>query len=212
MALVVILAVTCWTSQAAPQSFALHVPQTRDPLSSIPPLDFEADPPSEEVHVSSTRGPTRSSPIPPSEEKTEPPSEEVQVPSTRRPAFSRSILAKDSEKDINFATLYSSLSKLNVVDIRSPDELELFGMIPGTKNLPLQELNAALDLTAEAFQAKYGFPKLSPDDDTLVLTCRSGRRVRMADQILKSRGFTKHRIYYGSFLDWVMKGGPVVKP
>ncbi|XP_068233974.1 uncharacterized protein [Palaemon carinicauda] len=183
MALAVILAVTFWSSEAAPQGLEL-VPLEKDyqqDIFEIPSEEFEI--PNETIEVLSIRSPTPSSPLP----------------------------VVDDKNDIKFETLYYSLDKFNIIDIRRKDELTQLGMIPGSNNLPLQEIEDALDLSEEAFKAKYGFPKLSPDDDTIVLTCRSGRRVRVADQILRSRGFTKQRIYYGSFLDWVMRGGPVVR-
>ena len=45
----------------------------------------------------------------------------------------------------------------------------------------------------------------------IVLTCRSGRRVLVADKILKTKGFLHLRIYSGSFKDWVKNNGSVIQ-
>ena len=45
----------------------------------------------------------------------------------------------------------------------------------------------------------------------IVLTCRSGRRVLVADKILKRKGYLNLRIYSGSFKDWVKNRGTVIK-
>ncbi|XP_042871125.1 rhodanese domain-containing protein CG4456-like [Penaeus japonicus] len=78
--------------------------------------------------------------------------------------------------------------------------------------MTVQELEAALDMSEADFQKKYGFAKFRPDDEKLVITCRSGRRVGIAHETLKNRGFSKHRLYRGSFLDWTAKGGSVEQP
>ena len=58
---------------------------------------------------------------------------------------------------------------------------------------PVQELEESLLMSEESFKEKYGFPRLDPYDENLVITCRSGRRVGIANDILKAKGFTKHR-------------------
>ncbi|MPC95682.1 putative thiosulfate sulfurtransferase, mitochondrial [Portunus trituberculatus] len=57
----------------------------------------------------------------------------------------------------------------------------------------VQELEDALTLTQEDFKEKYGFLQLDTSDENLVITCRSGRRVGIANDILKAKGFTKHK-------------------
>ena len=64
----------------------------------------------------------------------------------------------------------------------------------------------------EQFAFRYGF--LKPDStksQNIVLTCRSGRRVLVADKILKRKGYLNLRIYSGSFKDWVKNRGTVIK-
>ncbi|KAK4320997.1 hypothetical protein Pmani_008164 [Petrolisthes manimaculis] len=116
---------------------------------------------------------------------------------------------------ITFEELSSKLKEFLVVDVRTRDEVRDNGQIPHSHVLPVQELDEALALSPDAFQSKYGFPKPDPNNEgkqPLVLTCRSGRRVGVADNTIKTKGFTKHRLYMGSFLDWTEKGGQVIKP
>ena len=56
-------------------------------------------------------------------------------------------------------------------------------------------------------QSRYGFSIPEPGRKDIVLTCRSGRRVLVADAILKKQGYPHLRIYSGSFKDWVKQGG-----
>ena len=43
------------------------------------------------------------------------------------------------------------------------------------------------------------------------LNFRSGRRVLVADRILKGKGYNHLRIYSGSFKDWVKNEGEVIQ-
>ncbi|KAK7079070.1 Thiosulfate sulfurtransferase/rhodanese-like domain-containing protein 3 [Halocaridina rubra] len=114
--------------------------------------------------------------------------------------------------DIKFEELNSNLSEFHVVDVRLPNEIVEQGQLPGSHVLPVQELEEALKMNENDFKAKYGFPKLNVEDPSLVITCRSGRRVGLAQEILKAKGFSKHRLYFGSFLDWEKNGGSIKKP
>ncbi|XP_068233975.1 uncharacterized protein [Palaemon carinicauda] len=113
---------------------------------------------------------------------------------------------------IDFEGLSSKLSEFKVVDVRLRDEFKEQGQLPGSHVLPVQELEEALEMSEDDFKAKYGFPKLSVEDENLVISCRSGRRVGIANEVLQKKGFTKHRLYNGSFLDWEKNGGTIIKP
>ncbi|XP_042203192.1 rhodanese domain-containing protein CG4456-like [Homarus americanus] len=113
---------------------------------------------------------------------------------------------------INYEELSGCLSEVRIVDVRKREEVKEQGQIPGSHVLPVQELEESLSLSEDNFKTKYGFPKLSPQDPNLVISCRSGRRVGLAQEVLNTKGFTKHKLYYGSFLDWTEKGGSIIKP
>ena len=116
-------------------------------------------------------------------------------------------------KYIRFEALRDSLEKNSVllVDVRNRTELVNPGQIPGSVCLPLHEIRPAFDELDEAgFLEQYGFERFDEDRKSVVLTCRSGRRVEVADNILERRGYRHLRIYSGSFRDWVRRGGEVI--
>ncbi len=95
-----------------------------------------------------------------------------------------------------------------LIDVRNRTELNEVGQIPGSVCLPLHEVDAAFgDLDEAEFEQRYGFSRPAPSRKDVVLTCRSGRRVRVADAILKRKGYHNLRIYSGSYKDWVRNGG-----
>ena len=68
----------------------------------------------------------------------------------------------------------------------------------------------AFDLSNEEFLTRYGFIRPDPEKSSnVVLTCSSGRRVLVADQILKAKGYPNLRIYSGSFKDWLKNQGEI---
>ena len=96
------------------------------------------------------------------------------------------------------------------MDVRNRTELNGVGQIPGSVCLPLHEVDLGFELENEQFLERYGFLKPDPSSKNIVLTCRSGRRVLVADRILKEKGFQHLRIYSGSFKDWVKNEGEVI--
>ena len=48
-------------------------------------------------------------------------------------------------------------------------------------------------LSERDFQAKWGFPQPQPEDENVVLTCRSGRRARVAWKKLEPLGYCNVR-------------------
>lgn len=102
----------------------------------------------------------------------------------------------------------SAAGDLLLLDVRRQDELQATGCIPGSLHLPLQQLDAALALSAAEFSARHGFQKPALTDE-LWVTCRSGRRVRLAVPVLNRHGYTNVKLYLGSFIDWEANSGPV---
>ncbi|XP_076054405.1 rhodanese domain-containing protein CG4456-like [Oratosquilla oratoria] len=112
--------------------------------------------------------------------------------------------------EISFEELQARLHRVVVLDVRRREEIQENGGLPGAHCIPVQELEDALDMPDKEFLRKYSFPKPRPEDPNIVLTCRSGNRVRKANDILLPKGFNKHRLYLGSFLEWQAKGGDIV--
>jgi len=116
-------------------------------------------------------------------------------------------------EDIEFEDLKKGLEagSLRLVDVRDPQELETHGRIPSSVNIPLPEIpDAFRNLSEEEFKAKYGFCKR---DEALVFSCRSGKRAEAAifHVFQGDTSISYFRLYKGSFLDWVAKGGSLEK-
>ena len=103
-------------------------------------------------------------------------------------------------------------NEIVVIDVRTKEELDNHGMIPGTFNVPLQDIKdeGAFELPDNEFQAKYGLKK-PKKKDSFVLSCRSGKRILVAQNILRKLGYKDIRMYFGSFNDWKKKGGEISK-
>ena len=59
------------------------------------------------------------------------------------------------------------------------------------------------------FEAKYGFAKPGLEQD-MVLHCLKGKRALDASDKLSLLGYTKVKVYKGSFSEWKEKGGEVL--
>jgi hypothetical protein len=56
------------------------------------------------------------------------------------------------------------------IDLRRHDELALFGQIPGSLHLQVQEWPKALAMDSRAWEQSFKFPKLG-NDDLVILHC-----------------------------------------
>jgi rhodanese-related sulfurtransferase len=69
---------------------------------------------------------------------------------------------------------YKAAQPFALIDVREPEEIKAFQMIPTAKNIPLGLLSSAMRLDDEEFQQRFGFPK--PKYDTkIVCYCRVRR-------------------------------------
>jgi len=112
---------------------------------------------------------------------------------------------------LEFDKLLSAMKITSTVllDVRNESELADDGRIPGSVNIPLPELSAAFQMSPEMFSEKYSFSLPDKDSESLILTCRSGKRAFMAKGQLEELGFKNVKVYEGSFLDWKAKGGDI---
>ena len=115
-------------------------------------------------------------------------------------------------EDVDFEALTTLLERKKVVliDVRRPEELITDGQIPGSVNLPLQDIPDAFSLNDEVFEDTYGFEKPRPEENNLVLTCRSGRRILVAQERMEALGYTSLRLFRESINGWKAKKGPLV--
>jgi FK506-binding protein 1 len=94
-----------------------------------------------------------------------------------------------------------------VVDVRQPEELTTDGSIPGSLNLPLGGVSAALSLAPERWQEQYGAP--APGLGTpIVFSCLAGVRSAKAQALAVSLGFTNTSNYLGGWQEWTARSAP----
>ncbi|XP_036420354.1 thiosulfate sulfurtransferase/rhodanese-like domain-containing protein 3 isoform X2 [Colossoma macropomum] len=102
---------------------------------------------------------------------------------------------------------YEELKKLLVaksgvvVDVREPWELREYGNIPGSINVPLGQVNGALQLKPEEFKEKYG-GSMPSTTENVVFTCLAGARSIKALEAAVSLGYSNAQHYPGGWQDW----------
>ncbi|KAJ1719181.1 Thiosulfate sulfurtransferase/rhodanese-like domain-containing protein 3 [Coemansia erecta] len=106
-------------------------------------------------------------------------------------------------KPIDFAAI-KSISEGNnydnreifIVDVRNPSEFS-GGSIPRAVNIPLPDLDAALELPPAQFKTKYGFdlPDPASTDKGLVVHCQMGGRAAKAANALVDKKKYENNLY-----------------
>lgn len=90
-----------------------------------------------------------------------------------------------------------------IIDVRNFDEAATLGQIPTSNVLPVDDIEAAMHLSADEFQTKYGFVKPVPSGRPLIVYCMRGvRATQAAITFAEQFGFTSVLIYKGSWVDW----------
>jgi len=114
-------------------------------------------------------------------------------------------------KDVSFSALNLLIDENSIIliDVRNKTELEKTGKIPGSFNVPLPDIPEAFEQSPQQFKEKYNFDLPPTTAKNIVITCRSGRRVLLAQERLEPLGYTKLRLYRGSFNDWKANGGRI---
>ncbi|XP_040899372.1 thiosulfate sulfurtransferase/rhodanese-like domain-containing protein 3 [Toxotes jaculatrix] len=107
--------------------------------------------------------------------------------------------------DVSYEQLKQLLAgrKAVVIDVREPWELREYGFIPGSINVPLGQVNTALQLGPEEFKEKYG-GEMPQQTDNIVFTCLAGVRSKNALNTAASLGYRDVQHYSGGWQDWVM--------
>ncbi|KAF6293990.1 thiosulfate sulfurtransferase like domain containing 1 [Rhinolophus ferrumequinum] len=96
--------------------------------------------------------------------------------------------------------------RARLVDVRSREEAAA-GTIPGALNIPVSELESALQMEPAAFQALYSAEKPKLEDDNLIFFCQIGKRGLQATQLAQRLGYRGARNYAGAYREWFQKGG-----
>ncbi|XP_017037906.1 rhodanese domain-containing protein CG4456 [Drosophila kikkawai] len=94
--------------------------------------------------------------------------------------------------------------KKYLFDVRNETELKETGVLPASINIPLPELEKALNLPNEEFTKAYGREKPSPDA-VLIFSCKAGGRAARAANLAGTLGYTNAKAYAGSWTEWEAK-------
>uniref|UniRef100_A0A674N4B5 Sulfurtransferase n=1 Tax=Takifugu rubripes TaxID=31033 RepID=A0A674N4B5_TAKRU len=92
--------------------------------------------------------------------------------------------------------------KSTVIDVREPWELREYGIIPGSINVPLGQVNTALQLGPEDFREKYG-GEMPQQADKIVFSCLAGIRSKKALDQATSLGYKNVQHYPGGWQEWM---------
>jgi phage shock protein E len=107
------------------------------------------------------------------------------------------VVAKDISQS-QLQTIMKNEQQVIVLDVRTVEEFEQ-GHIPNAVNIPHKELEARL---AELSGAK---------NTQVVIYCRSGRRAKVAKQVLVKSGFNQLDHLSGDFNEWTSNNLPISK-
>ncbi|KAM4569021.1 thiosulfate sulfurtransferase/rhodanese-like domain-containing protein 3 [Fundulus diaphanus] len=105
--------------------------------------------------------------------------------------------------DVSYGQLKQLLAegRAVVVDVREPWELREYGFIPGSINVPLGQVNTALQLAPEEFREKYD-GEMPRQTDNIVFVCLAGIRSKTALNTAASLGYRDVQHYPGGWQDW----------
>lgn len=96
-----------------------------------------------------------------------------------------------------------------VVDVRTPEEWDKSGLIPGSKGLTYFDANGAYDKDAWLKRLK---PLLTASDQPVILVCRSGHRSAVVGKmLLDEAGYSKVYQLENGLKGWSSLGKPLQK-
>jgi rhodanese-related sulfurtransferase len=119
-------------------------------------------------------------------------------PAAETAAHEQTEVAEATELDVDsLKQRLDAGDEVFVLDVRRPDELQQEGLIEGSVNIPIDDLQARL---AEV-----------PKDKPLAVYCHVGGRASRAAALLRENGYTEP-IEYGGITAWKEKGYEVAYP
>ncbi|KAM4903554.1 thiosulfate:glutathione sulfurtransferase isoform 1-T1 [Sylvia borin] len=120
-------------------------------------------------------------------------------------------LCAAAEPSVSYQEL-KDLKKDNVlhIDVRERWEIDRFGKIPDSINIPLGELMEALQMDPTDFKEQYN-QKMPSKSDPVVFSCLAGTRSKQALGFAVSLGFSRVQQYAGGFDDWIKHEPPEKK-
>lgn len=97
--------------------------------------------------------------------------------------------------------LTSNRDDVVLLDLRRHDERALYGCIPSSRHIPVDELAAALELSPTAWQERYRFAKPG-GSSTVIMLCRTNRRASWAAQLAHDAGLPHVLVYNQGVYGW----------
>eukprot|EP00850_Spirogloea_muscicola_P006137 SM000029S10432 [mRNA] locus=s29:52280:54529:- [translate_table: standard] len=88
-----------------------------------------------------------------------------------------------------------------LIDLRRHDERALYGFIPQSRHIPVDQWPGALALDEKAWVQRYHFPKVAKDD-VIILQCRTSRRSTWAAQVAHDAGYSRCFVYKQGVYGW----------
>ncbi|XP_013773641.1 uncharacterized protein LOC106458657 [Limulus polyphemus] len=125
----------------------------------------------------------------------------------------RSYSVEVADCDISFEDLEALIQggDIQLIDVREPQEINEYGTIPGSVNIPLGQVKDALLLTEDAFQNKYKVSKPQQFDANIVFFGLGPIKARAAVELAHKFGYTRSRMYRGGWEDYTQKTGQSLK-
>lgn len=91
-------------------------------------------------------------------------------------------------------------SPVLLIDVREPLEVQTYGAIPSSINIPMNNVGTEISLDPVLFKQKYG--KVINTGKRIIFYCRSGTRSAESTKVALEKGFTNSINYKGSALEW----------
>ncbi|XP_068793981.1 thiosulfate:glutathione sulfurtransferase isoform X3 [Struthio camelus] len=129
----------------------------------------------------------------------------------RRVAVISRDLCSAAERCVSYEE-FKDLKKSNIVhiDVRERWEIDRFGKIPESINIPLSELAEALQMSPADFEEQYR-QKMPAKSDHMVFSCLAGVRSKQALGFAMALGFSRVQHYAGGFEEWAKREPPEQK-
>lgn len=115
-------------------------------------------------------------------------------------------MSEGDKKDlkVSYKDILEAQKKENVliIDVREQFEIDETGKLPGSIHIPMADVSNMLTTLSETnFKEKYG--KEKPTKETkIILSCRSGKRSGMVQEMIQAMGYKNAYNYTGGYLDW----------
>jgi len=121
----------------------------------------------------------------------------------------RSFCQQEKERwaDLSYEQMNALIQSRDIllIDVREPKEIETWGKIQDSINIPLSQVKAALQLAAEEFVERFKHEKPQKHDTKLVFYGLCEVKSCAALEIAHKLGYKKARHFPGGFEEWAKR-------